>query len=221
MADNIKIVQPGTPVKPSGIYVEMNDLNFIVRELRKIDPKLVTKFRANAKELAQPLKKAIQESIPSGAPIRGMRKRIEPGRLTWNNKLSARNTTIKVNTKIRKRGKNNSIVSVWANSPATQLADLSAKGGRGDGKLTRRYPYNQYIPATGEYRKKMRRHRVNGQGTAMVEKLQSGPKTLRGRTSRMVWKGAEGALPRVNQNFIMLITSVEAKINATLRAGSK
>lgn len=221
MADKIDIGNKGNFAKGGGLYIQMNDFAYIARELRKIDPKLVSRFRANAKEIARPVNKEIKAAIPRSAPIKGMKKAVEPGRLTWNNRLSARNTTIKVNTKIRKRGKNNSIVSVWTNSAATQMADLANKGGRMDGKKTREYPYNQYVPGTGKYVRKMRRHRVNGQGKAMVEKLQSGPRGIRGNTSRMVWAGAEKAIPQVNMEFIRLIRITEAQINANLRAGSK
>ena len=110
--ERIKLSFPGNDGRGSGMYLELNDFGYMIRELRKIDPKMVTAFRRNAREIAKPLDRAIKDHIPSSAPIRGMRKRVEPGRLTWNQGMSAKRTKIEVTTTMKKIRRGNRIVQV-------------------------------------------------------------------------------------------------------------
>lgn len=190
------------------IAIQITDWRFLIRETRKIDPALIEKFKKNAKRIGRPVEKAVQGGIPGRRPITGMARKVIPGRMTWGAVIPAKDTELKVDTRMRKKGK--SIVSVWVNSPAVAMADMAKKGGRTDGKLTREYPYSKSPTGT-------RRHRVNGQGYGMVAALAGGKGFKRSQPSRMVWPSAEKALPAVNAEMYTLIDQTAQKINAEIQ----
>lgn len=189
------------------VEIQITDWRFLIRETRKIEPALVEKFKKNAKRIGRPVEKAVQQGIPKRAPIRGMQPKVIPGRMTWGAVLPARATELKVDTRMRKRGK--SIVSVWVNSPATAMADVANKVGDRSGRLTREYDYSR--SPTGK-----RRHRINGQGSGMVVALnKAGLK--KSDPSRMVWPSAEKAIPAVNIEMYALIDQTANTLNAEIR----
>lgn len=192
------------------IEISFTDWRLMVRELRKVDPKLLTKFRQKATDIARPVESKIKGGIRSVPPITGMTPKTVPGRTTWNAVVPRDKTKIKADTRIRKAGK--SIVSVWAYSPAVAIADQARVGGRGDGKLARNgkeYDYSRSF--TGK-----RTHRVNGQGKGMVKALNQSKFVNRRDPSRIVWPAAEKALPAVQEKMKNLIEEESQKINATL-----
>lgn len=190
------------------IEIQITDWRFLVRETRKVDPALVEKFKKNAKRIGRPVEKAVQSGIPSRAVIRGMQPKVIPGRVTWGAVLPAKSTELRVDTRMRKRGK--SIVSIWVNSPATAIADVANKNGDRSGRLTREYDYSR--SPTGR-----RRHRINGQGSGMVVALNKATGVKKRSPSRMVWPSAEKALPAVNVEMAALINQTAERINAEIR----
>jgi len=190
------------------IEIQITDWRFLVRETRKVDPRLIETFKKNAKRIGRPVERAVQSGIPNRFPIRGMQPKVIPGRMTWGTVLPARATELKVDTRMRKKGK--SIVSVWVNSPATAMGDLAKRGGRMDGKLTRVSPYSK--SPTGK-----RRHTVNGQGRHMVAALAGGSGFKRSQPSRMVWPSAQQALPEVNAKMYALVEQTARQINAEIK----
>ncbi len=204
MAKTISIV-----TNTNSTRIEITDWQFLVRELRKVDPKLITKFKANAKEIGKDVENEVKRAIPRTIDVRGMVPKVVPGRMTWGTGVAANKTSIKIDTRIRKKGK--SIVSVWAWSPALAMLDMAKTGGRGDGKMTRMYKYSNH--PDGE-----RQHRINGQGKGMIRGIQKSKKLQRAsRPSRVVWPAAEKALPEVNARMNKLVASVSTSINAELR----
>lgn len=187
------------------VEVQLTDWRFLIRETRKIDPALIEKFKKNAKRIGKPVEKAVQNGIPRRFPITGMEPKVVPGRMTWGTIMPARATEIRVDTRLRKKGR--SIVSVWVNSPATAMADIAQKVGDRSGKLTREYDYSR--SPTGK-----RRHRVNGQGSGMVKALN---KFKSHAPSRMVWPAAEKAIPAVQIEMNALVDATAEKINAEIR----
>lgn len=193
----------------SRMEIEVTDWRFLVRELRKVDPKLISKFKANAKQIGKPVENAVKRAIPRTIDVRGMVPKVVPGRMTWGTGVAANKTSMKIDTRLRKKGK--SIVSVWAWSPALAMLDMAKTGGRMDGKLTREYEYSKSPTGT-------RRHRVNGQGKGMIRGIQKSKKLKRANEpSRVVWPAAEKSLPEVNVQMNKLISSVSTSINAELR----
>jgi len=192
------------------IEISFTDWRYMVRELRKVDAKLLKTFRDKATDIARPVEAKIKTGIRPVPPITGMTPKTVPGRTAWGAVVARDKTKIKADTRIRKNGK--SVVSVWAYSPAVAIADQAAVGGRGDGRLARNgkeYDYSR--SATGK-----RTHRVNGQGRGMVKALDSTTLLSRKRPSRIVWPAAEKALPAVQVTMNRLIDDQSQIINATL-----
>lgn len=191
--------------------VVVSDWRFLVRELKKIEPSVLANFKANAKEIGKPVESAVKSGIPIRRPMRGFEPKKEPGRLTWGGKMEVRTTQLKVDTRIRKRGK--SIVSVWVMSPAVALLDM-ANSPRNDGKFTREYDYSR--SPTGK-----RKHYINGQSRAMLDKLASSSGVKKRDPSRYAWPSAEGAMNRVVPFMYKLVERTSAIINAEIKMGSK
>jgi hypothetical protein len=193
----------------SRMEIEVTDWRFLVREVRKIDPRLTAKFKANAKEIGKDVENEIKRAIPSKIDIKGMQPKVIPGRMSWGGKVSAQKTSLKIDTRIKKRGK--SIVSVWVWSPAVAMLDMAKNAGRGDGGDTREYPYSRSKTGT-------RTHRVNGQGRGLLQAAGKSKKLIRAeRASRVVWPAAWKALPEVNARMNKLIESEARRINAEMR----
>lgn len=192
------------------MQIEITDWRFLIKELKKVEPKVVSRFRREAKVIAKPVENAIKKAIPNTIDIKGMKPKVVPGRTTWGAVVSARKTTLKINPKMYKRT-GTSIVSVWAWSPAVAILDMAKNAGRGDGKLTREYEYS--LSPTGT-----RRHRVNGQGRGLLKAAGKSKKLQRAdRPSRIVWPAAMTALPQVNVEMGKLIESEALKINVEMR----
>ena len=186
--------------------IMVTDWRFLIRETRKIEPRTMAKFKSKATEIARPVDNAVKRGISARAVIRGMKPKVIPGRTSWGgNGVDVRKTDIKVNTKIYKKGV--SIVSIWVQSPAVAIADMANK--RGPNRLTREYPYSR--SATGS-----RRHRVNGQGSGMVQGLRKSTKVKKRDISRIVYPSAQKALPAVNAKMLVLIESVSQQINSEI-----
>lgn len=193
----------------SRMEIEVTDWRFLVREVRKIDPRLTAKFKNRAKEIGKPVENAIKKAIPSKIDVRGMQPKVIPGRMSWGGPVNARKTSLKIDTRIKKRGK--SIVSVWVWSPAVAMLDMAKNAGRGDGGDTREYPYSRSRTGT-------RTHRVNGQGRGLLQAAGQSKKLIRAeRPSRVVWPAAWTALPEVNAEMNKLIESEARRINAEMR----
>lgn len=189
----------------------ITDWRFLIRETRKIDPLLIEKFKKNAQRIGRPVEKAVRDGIPNRRPIRGFEPKVGRGRMAWGVVMPAKATQLKVDTRMRKRGR--SIVSVWVLSPAVAMVDQAANA-RSDGKKTREYNYSR--SATGK-----RRHLVNGQGTAMVRGLNQAPGVKKRNPSRYVWPSALGALNKVNAEMHDLIEQTARKLNAEILRNAK
>ena len=200
MAENISI-KTGDRTE-----ILVTDWRFLIRETRKIEPKAIAQFKKNALAIGRPVDNAVKKGISTRHVIRGMKPKVIPGRTSWGgNNVPVKQTRLQVNTKIYKKGKG--IVSVWVDSPAVAIADMANR--RGPNKITREYEYSR--SATGK-----REHRVNGQGSAMVQALRASTRVKKRDISRIVYPSAEKALPQVNAKMIGLIESMSQRINAEI-----
>ena len=193
----------------NSVYV--TDWRFLIRETRKIDPALIKTFKANAKQIGQPVEDAVQKGISATAPIRGMEPKVIPGRMAWGAVMPAKTTELRVDTRLRKKGR--SIVSVWVMSPAVAMADMAKNRDR-NGRKTREYKYSR--SATGT-----RRHTVNGQADGMLRALRASGDMRSKNPSRMVWPSALAKLEAVNGKMYQLIEQTSARLNAQIRTGAK
>lgn len=197
----------------SRMEIEITDWRFLAKELRKVEPKVMSRFKREAREIGKPVERAIKKAIPTKLDyhLRGMVPKVVPGRMSWGAGVSPRKTSLVINTRSYKR-KGTSIVSVWAWSPALSMLDLAKNAGRGDGTQTREYKYSR---AT---KKGTRRHRINGQGQGLLAGAAKSTKLLRAdRPSRIVWPAAWKAIPEVNADMNKFIESEARKINAVMR----
>jgi len=186
--------------------IMVTDWRFLIRETRKIEPRLMREFKKNALVIGRPVDNAVKKGISKRAVIRGMKPKVIPGRTSWGgNGVDVRKTDLKVNTNIYKKGVG--IVSVWVQSPAVAIADMAAM--RGPSRYTKEYAYSK--SATGK-----RKHYVNGQGSGMVIGLRKSTKTKKRDVSRIVYPSAEKALPTVNAKMLVLIAGMSQQINSEI-----
>lgn len=184
----------GTNTKFGQSEISITDFRALMTALNKLDGEILKEFNRGSKEIAKPVQEGIKASIPSRAPLRGMRKAQGgiPGRLTWGTGKPAKSATI-VALRPKKfiKGQRIGIVKVVVKSPATIMADMAGKSRAyvGKRKVTEPYAYTRTLKGKyGSIRKlrTVRTHKINGQGSAMIDKLGSQP-------SRYVYPGAESA----------------------------
>lgn len=159
------------------VYSNVRELH---RQLDAIDPALKKAMVRDAKLAAKPLQTGIKSAIPSVAPLSGFNG---SGRLDWGVGKPVKSVTISYRTGRSKTTAITSLLSVKVNSPAVALVDYAGRKPRGPARQVTR-PY--------AYKGGTRTHRVNGQGEAMIDRLN----TLR-RASRFAWPAAERALPAI------------------------
>lgn len=214
MAINVETNQQGAAV------ISFTDWAYLVRELRKIDPTLLSGLKADAKQIAKPLNVEVRRAIPNKFPLSGMKPAVVPGRLTWgsnvqNGKKPPRSTRVTVYGKVTIKQPKRSIVRVEVRNAAVVMADMAGVSGRytQKRKVTREYLY-AYPGGQGIG---VRKHRINGQGYAMIRKLgwDNGY-----RKSRFAWKAAETAMPKVRAEAIKTIRHYNDIINARMRVAS-
>lgn len=180
-----------------------------IRELQKrlksIDPKLRTQLLRDAKAPAQAIVSKVKPAINSVTPLSGMTR----GRLNWNSSIDAKGKAhrpddVKIQFRTRSTGRSNTttLVRVKVGSPAVVMADMAGRsnnyldaGYKGTG-VTREYPYKGGS----------RRHRVNGQGRKMIEKLG-------GSASRYVWPAAEQSIPAVKAQIEQVLARAYQTMN--------
>ena len=184
----------GTTQKFGQGEILISDYRDIIKALNQLEGEVLKEFFRNAKDIAKPVQAGIKASIPARAPLRGMRKAPKgiPGRLTWGTGKPAKSATIvAMRPKASFKGKRIGIVKVVVKSPATIMADMAGKSRAfvGKKKVTEPYAYTRTLRGKfGTLRslRTVRRHKINGQGRAMIDKLGSQP-------SRFVWPGDESA----------------------------
>lgn len=180
-----------------------------IRELQKrlksIDPKLRTQLLRDAKAPAQAIVSKVKPAINAVTPLSGMTR----GRLNWNSSIDAKGKAhkpddVKIQFRTRSTGRSNTttLVRVKVGSPAVVMADMAGRSNRfldagykGTG-VTREYPYKGGS----------RRHRVNGQGRKMIEKLG-------GSASRYVWPAAEQSIPAVKAQIEQVLARAYQTMN--------
>lgn len=194
----------------SRVEVKLTDWRFLLRQVKKIDPAIRTSFVENARSLAREVESPVKKAIPNRFVIRGMQPKVVPGRMTWGGPIEAKTTEIRIDTRIRKKGK--SIASVWVMSPAVAMADMAKS--TSTKSETKSYRYSR--SATG-----FRTHKLNGQGRAMIQKLNSARGALSNAPSRYVWPAALRSLNNVVGRANNLVNEVSARVNSETQRNVK
>lgn len=188
--------------------VHLSEYYNLIKVLREVDKELLKEFRKKAKAIVKPVQQEIRAKIPTAPPIRGMRRRIEPGRVTWGTGKPAKSALIRLKNPRKFQGeKRISIASVHMRSPATIIADFAGKSNKitGKNKVTPVYAYSRSKSG-------FRQHKLNGQGEAMIRQLN----LVKGDSSRMIWPGAEKGLPGARDEMQSAINDVVVRVNAEL-----
>ena len=211
----------------TGVY--FTDYRDLIVELNRIDPTFAKRMKSQYKVVAKPAQSDVKKSIPLTPPTSGIHRKtpqasvsgfypvVVPGRLTWganaqNNNKNVRSVLIETPSmaKIRKGfkrsgGKATSIARLRVDNAAVVMADMAGKSNRytDRAKQTREYQYSR--SASGS-----RRHRINGQGKAMI-------RALGGRASRFVWPAAEKSVPKVQSAVNGVLQEAINTVNRRMR----
>jgi hypothetical protein len=174
--------------------ISITDYRILRRELRKIEPGLLSDMRKEYRAIAKPVGLEVQKTINTAYVPHGMHSRI--GRLSWNLTLNQPLKPSKMNLKtVPKRSSKSmfsSIVSLRFPSAPLVMADMAGRRGKyNDGKMTRLYDYT-YTRRDGSKFVGKRQHRINGQGRALVSDLNA---RSGGKASHYVWRAAMRSLP--------------------------
>jgi hypothetical protein len=151
--------------------MEVPGLREALVTLKKLDATIYQSMVTNLDTVTAPMRQAIQNNIPSIAPLSGF---VHKGRTKWpNGKVSVRTN---VRRRKSRRGGKEAVIRIIVKNAAVEIADMAgAKNDIAYGKLTRDY----------KYKGGTRRHTVNGQGASMIGAL-----NLIGKASRFVWPAA-------------------------------
>tara|TARA_R110002153_G_C13194683_1_gene486391 strand:+ start:52 stop:636 length:585 start_codon:yes stop_codon:yes gene_type:complete len=171
----------------------VTDYRMIIRELNKIEPSLSRGFKKNFKSIAAPVREGIRDSIPSQPPHRGLRKVRSATGKTWNNRRNARTVLVKFVAPKTSATKALGILSLNVVSAATVMADFAGRGSSSiNGRMTE--PYEYHIRGV----KTERKHKVNGQGKALIRALGKSP-------SRYIYPGAEKRGEEAREKFMDVV----------------
>jgi hypothetical protein len=190
------------------VEVQLTDWRYLVRETRKIEPASIATLQRNAFRIGRPVEKKVQQGITNRFAIKGMQQKVVPGRLTWGATVPAKKTELRVDTRMRKKGK--SIVSIWAMSPAVAIFDTARKYGKFDGQDTNYYEYSRAVDG-------FRKHKRNKQGKYMVEAMDRSPARKQVSRSRVIWPSGLSAVPQANAEMNILLEQTAQKINAEIQ----
>jgi hypothetical protein len=177
-----------------------------VKVLSKLNKEIVNTARKDLRTGAQPVANAIKSNIPTEAPLRGM---IHNGRTRWQ----PAGITAKVKTNFSKKAQRNetSLVSIVVGAKGKnatgaasfQIADMAGRK-NSSGRSGAIKPY--------AYKGGTRTHRNNGQGRAMINKLNS-----IARASRYVYPTAEREMPYIINQVEGTIKGLSTSLNNELK----
>lgn len=176
--------------KDATMSLEISDYRDLMRTIRKIEPTLIKQMRGDIKDIASPIRDDIRKSIPNVKPLSGMETKI--GRLAWNRTINVKkplkSVTIESFRKINTKYTYYSLARLRVWNAAVVLADMAGRSGSSINSKaeTREYDYTYHKDGMEIIGK--RKHKINGQGRAMINNLQS-------RASRYVWPAAISSLP--------------------------
>jgi len=185
--------------------IAVTDYRMIIRELNKIEPALVKSFKKDFKSVAQPFRQGIRDAIPDQPPLRGLRRVRSNSGKTWNTGRNAKTVLVKFRSPKKTAVKQLGVLTLSVVSPATIIADMAGRGSASmDGTMTDPYEYHiRGVQTT-------RRHRINGQGKALIRELGSKP-------SRYVYPGAEKKGDEALQKFLDVtgaaLDEIEREVN--------
>jgi hypothetical protein len=164
-----------------------SDLRKLQRVLKEIDPELRRQLVRDAKAVGKEAESIVKPKLPVDSPFSN--KRPSQGAYGWNTQERKGKRVAPNKTEVRFRtatggntaGGKTSLVSVRVVAPMTVIADIAGRSGDWTGKGNGSGYSRPYADKYGN----IRRHKLNGQGEAMIAKLG-------GQGSRYAWPALEG-----------------------------
>ena len=179
------------------VYSNVRELS---KQLRAIEPALQKAMVKDIKTEIKPLATMVKTALPTVSPLSGANT---SGRLGFGVGKPSNSVSIRYRAGGSSRSAITSLASVRVNSALTSVMDYAGKGGGNTRNATTR-PY--------AYKGGTRSHRNNGQGQAMIDRLNS----VR-RPSRFAWPAAERALPMVQAKVQSVLESAAAQISRSFQ----
>ena len=188
------------------------DVKALIADLNEIDPGLRKAMVREAKAEAKPMASKIKSVIPKVAPLSGLSKTRVPrsgggfngnptGRLAWGEGKPANSVSIRFRSGRSRRTAITTLVGIWVTSPMTAIADVAGKGSmRRAVKVTREY----------DYKNGTRRHKVNGQGLALIRNLKNVG------LNNFVHPTVEDQIPDTERQVKLVFERYAAKVNRKL-----
>jgi hypothetical protein len=211
--------------------MRITDYRDLMRALNKVEPGLSKKVRAEARRVAEPLRREIKAGIPKTAPLSKPLKgggMVTPiGRLSWGRGKPADSAVFDTRAP-RKMKDKTSLIKIKVGSPATVMADMMGRSGRWvnakpiatgtksntatyvtrDGRVIEGYRYTYHTKQGAVIGG--RQHRIRNQGRGLIKALGS-------QGSRWVWKSAERGLPAAKRAVSQVMQDAIVLVNESLR----
>jgi hypothetical protein len=185
----------------------VSDVRLLQKRLREIDPELRKQLVRDAKGVGKKAQSIIKPAIPPTAPLSGMMK--SRGSFGWNTQsykgkpIPANTTQVRFRTSSSGGARVTSLVSVRVPAPMTVIADLAGRSGTYVNKGYKETGYSR--PYTDRWGN-LRRHRLNGQGQAMID-------GLGGRGSRFLWPSIVRQRPALDKEVQQIINNYIEVVN--------
>lgn len=179
------------------VYSNVRELT---RQLKAIEPALQKAMVREVKAEVKLLATMVKTALPTVSPLSGANTN---GRLGFGVGKPSNSVSVRYRSGGSKRTAITSLASVRVNNALTSIMDYAGKNGTTTrSQVTRPYAYKGGT----------RVHRLNGQGQAMVDRLDA----VR-RPSRFAWPAAERALPMVQARVQSVLESAAAQISRSFR----
>ena len=177
------------------------DVRGLIRELNTLEPGMKNAMVREAKAEAKPIVSILKQVIPNAAPLSGMSKKNNTGRLAWGVGKPAKSVTVKFRASRSTRSAITPLVSVWVNSPMVAIADIAGKGSlRKAKKITSEYAYKDGT----------RRHRVTTQGRWMIKGLKER------NLNNFIYPNVEDSIDDVSKEVKLVLERYARKVNRKL-----
>tara|TARA_R110000803_G_scaffold8370_1_gene26872 strand:+ start:42 stop:845 length:804 start_codon:yes stop_codon:yes gene_type:complete len=217
--------------------LNLRDLQALEKALRELEPRLLNKFKRDAKKLGEPAKKDVVKAfraIPRNGPLGPIRRKgrtydkmsTNLGRLAWSGSSKQRNA-IDVNYKSRsqsafKKGmsaqdKTLSVIRVRVRGAAYVVADIagaSMKSRKASGEMSRKYQINAFGKGVVT-----RDHRISASNVDnWIMRLNGSSGTLSNKPSRYAWPAFRNHAKEYRVNFGSLVNEVVSETNRRLQS---
>jgi len=189
--------------------VQLIGVNETLAQLREVEPGVYNQMIADVKRIMQPTVTAIQNNIPNVSPLYSTTR----GKSGMDHNGRSALVPVKVTPRVFRAGRASfgteaKFVQITAESTGNkfgfEMIDMAGRGsgrGRRPANVTKPYPYKGGS----------RTHRLNGQGAAMIRKLDT-----KGKASRYTYPAAEASFIGVQAQVLKTVDDAVAKINRRL-----